>query len=135
MVKNEMAKVRKGVGCGGGLQTTESPLLVTVAAGALSLPRFLQHAGLPPGKDWGEPDAVVGREFIFHSVFVCPVGREQSSRDNPPMLLPCGHVLARQSIRSIVRGPQQRPFKCPSCPSEARELDCLELRFPKRHLK
>lgn len=117
------------------VQTTESPLLVAVAAGALSLPKFLEHAGLPPGKDWGQPEAVVAKDFIFHSVFVCPVGREQSNEDNPPMMLPCGHVLARQSIRSIIRGPQQRPFKCPSCPSEAREQDCLRLYFPRRQLR
>ena len=38
----------------------------------------------------------LGPEFQFHSVFICPVSREQASRNNPPMLLQCGHVLCEQ---------------------------------------
>ena len=34
----------------------------------------------------------LGREFTFHSVFACPVARDQSTPDNPPMILPCGRV-------------------------------------------
>ena len=41
----------------------------------------------------------LGREYTFHSIFACPVSREQSSAENPPMLLPCSHVLAKQ-VRS-----------------------------------
>ena len=37
----------------------------------------------------------LGHEFVFRSVFSCPVSREQSSPANPPMLLPCGHVLCK----------------------------------------
>ncbi|KAI3632554.1 hypothetical protein MIR68_009660 [Amoeboaphelidium protococcarum] len=36
----------------------------------------------------------------YHSVFACPVSREQTSDLNPPMMLPCGHVL---SLDSLVR--------------------------------
>ena len=41
----------------------------------------------------------LGSQFVFHSVFACPVSREQGTPDNPPMLLPCGHVLAKQSLQ------------------------------------
>ena len=37
----------------------------------------------------------LGQEFVFRSVFSCPVSREQSSPNNPPMLLPCGHALCK----------------------------------------
>lgn len=36
----------------------------------------------------------LGRDFQFHSVFVCPVTKEISTEDNPPMLLKCNHVIS-----------------------------------------
>jgi hypothetical protein len=36
----------------------------------------------------------LNKAFQFHSVFACPVSRDQSTAENPPMLLPCGHVLS-----------------------------------------
>jgi hypothetical protein len=71
----------------------------------------------------------LGREFVFHSVFACPVSREQSSPDNPPMLLPCGHVLAKQSLQKIAKSPM-RSFKCPYCPVEATLNGCRAIFFP-----
>jgi|LauGreDrversion2_3_1035106.scaffolds.fasta_scaffold316019_1 hypothetical protein len=42
--------------------------------------------------DWGSGGTLavevdLGPESQYHSVFVCPVSREQASRDNPPMML------------------------------------------------
>ena len=37
------------------------------------------------------------QEFVFHSIFACPVSKDQSTDTNPPMLLPCGHVLCQVS--------------------------------------
>lgn len=31
----------------------------------------------------------------FHSIFVCPVLKEISTIENPPMLLTCGHVVSK----------------------------------------
>eukprot|EP00884_Botryococcus_braunii_P020778 jgi/Botrbrau1/7384/Bobra.0316s0027.1 len=112
----------------------DSPLLVAVGAGAETLPVYLKHEGLPM-TNLGQAQVNVSNEFIFHSIFICPVSREQSTPADPPMLLPCGHVLARQSIHGIIKGHPQRPFKCPSCPKEAKESECREIRFPKRQRK
>lgn len=40
----------------------------------------------------------------YHSIFACPVSKEQSTPTNPPMLLPCGHVIARESLARLARG-------------------------------
>ncbi|KAG9670186.1 regulator of gluconeogenesis Rmd5, partial [Aureobasidium melanogenum] len=54
--------------------------------------------------------------LLFHSIFVCPVSKEQGTDANPPMMLPCGHVIAKESLEKISRG--NKRFKCPYCPVE-----------------
>jgi hypothetical protein len=41
---------------------------------------------------------------IYHSIFACPVSREQTTAANPPMMLPCGHVISRESLIRLSKG-------------------------------
>ncbi|KAK3247618.1 hypothetical protein CYMTET_42888, partial [Cymbomonas tetramitiformis] len=90
-------------------QAYDSPLEVSVAAGAIALPTLLKMASVM-GKsqtEWNNCEQLpleidqLGEEFAFHSIFACPVSREQSTAENPPMLLPCGHVLCK-GIREVI---------------------------------
>lgn len=45
----------------------------------------------------------LGPDFVFRSIFACPVSRDSSAPDNPPMLLPCGHVLCEQSVQRLAK--------------------------------
>jgi len=40
----------------------------------------------------------------YHSVFVCPVSKEQATEDNPPKMLTCGHVIAQDSFNKLLKG-------------------------------
>ena len=118
------------------LQAYESPLLVTVAAGSLALPTLLKLATVmaAQGQDLSRLDQLpvdleLGREFVFHSIFACPVSRDQSGPNNPPMMLPCGHVLCAISIDRIAKS-HTRAFKCPYCPAETIKTSCKQLYFP-----
>ncbi len=61
----------------------------------------------------------------YHSVFVCPVSREQASADNPPMMMQCGHVLCEHSLKKLSRGaarythPSSLALPCPAQPRGA----------------
>eukprot|EP00262_Sarcandra_glabra_P008324 TRINITY_DN21745_c0_g1_i2.p1 TRINITY_DN21745_c0_g1~~TRINITY_DN21745_c0_g1_i2.p1 ORF type:complete len:386 (+),score=48.09 TRINITY_DN21745_c0_g1_i2:303-1460(+) len=116
-------------------QSYESPLSVTIEAGIQGLPTLLKLANVMAAKkqEWQAMKQLpvpvdLGREFQFHSVFVCPVSRDQGSEENPPMLMPCGHVLCKQSIVKLSKS-STRTFKCPYCPHEATVAQCRQLYF------
>ena len=63
--------------------------------------------------------------FRFRSAFVCPVSREAATRSNPPVLLPCGHVLGKLTVQKLLARSQHS--KCPYCPTDFAEMACMEL--------
>ncbi|KAF8058345.1 RMD5 [Scenedesmus sp. PABB004] len=117
-------------------QAYDSPLAVAVAAGGAALPPLLKLAALMErngqslaGCGQLPIELELGPEFVYRSIFACPVSRDQSTPDNPPKLLPCNHVLCEASIAKIARG-RSRVFKCPYCPMEARPDNTRLLVFP-----
>ncbi|WOK91536.1 hypothetical protein Cni_G00227 [Canna indica] len=112
----------------------QSPLSVTIGAGVQGLPTLLKLESVMARKqEWQAMKQLpvpvdLGSEFQFHSIFVCPVLREQASDENPPMLMPCGHVLSKQSIAKLSKN-NTRAFKCPYCPLEASSNQCRQLHF------
>ncbi|CAE7510882.1 unnamed protein product, partial [Symbiodinium microadriaticum] len=53
------------------------------------------------------------KNLSFHSVFSCPVSREIASPGNNPVLLSCGHVILKSSLRALPKRASR--FKCPTC--------------------
>lgn len=118
----------------------ESNLVTIVRCGAKAIPSLLKASRVAPnwkdlvnlgnlGRDDVLPvEVAVGKSCQFHSIFTCPVYREETTDgSNVPMLLPCGHVLSKHCISRLPKG-QQR-FKCPYCPREQMEKDCQEVHF------
>ncbi|XP_076958052.1 protein RMD5 homolog [Bidens hawaiensis] len=117
-------------------ESIQSPLSVTIAAGVQGLPTLLKLMNVMSGKkqEWQLMKQLpvpidLDQDFQFHSIFVCPVSREQASEENPPMLMSCGHVLCKQSITKLSKNNSTRPFKCPYCPTEVQVGQCRKLCF------
>lgn len=116
----------------------ESALSTSVRVGVLALPTLTKVAHVLQAKVGGRPLGSCERlpielglppEFTFHSILTCPVSREQCTRDNPPMLLPCGHVISLASISKLSRGCRTARFKCPYCPAETTTALCAKVRI------
>lgn len=114
-------------------QSYNSPLSVTVAAGIQVLPALLKFMNVMAGKkqEWQSMNQLpvpieMEKEFQFHSIFVCPVSKEQATEENPPMLMSCGHVLCKQSILKMSKN-STKVFKCPYCPFDIDAAQCKQL--------
>ncbi|KAI1378766.1 CTLH/CRA C-terminal to lish motif domain-containing protein [Hypoxylon crocopeplum] len=111
--------------------SAESPLYVAVTAGTLALPQLVKYTGLTKAKgtEWTTANELafetpLPRSMMYHSIFVCPVSRGQTTEANPPVILPCGHVLAKESLQRLAKGAR---YKCPYCPSEGVVKDAKEI--------
>ncbi|XP_017889818.1 E3 ubiquitin-protein ligase RMND5A [Ceratina calcarata] len=104
--------------------SVDSPLSVCINAGCTALPTLLnikqvmqqrQVNTVWNGKDELPIEIDLGKEGRYHSVFACPILRQQSTENNPPMKLVCGHVISRDALNKLTNA---NKLKCPYCPVE-----------------
>ncbi|KAI8048038.1 CTLH/CRA C-terminal to lish motif domain-containing protein [Gilbertella persicaria] len=117
--------------------SAESPLYTAVFVGTTALPVIMKLYTIMSSKktEWSAQDELpvevpLDEDLRYHSVFACPVSKEQATDDNPPMMMPCGHVVCKESLLRLSRSSRASSrFKCPYCPSESSVDQAIQVYF------
>uniref|UniRef100_A0A3B0MK81 RING-type zinc-finger containing protein, putative n=1 Tax=Theileria annulata TaxID=5874 RepID=A0A3B0MK81_THEAN len=110
----------------------ESPLSVVTCAGHVTFPYLLDvlkvlfkercevssKVGMWLKSNQQLPvESDLGPAFHFHSYLTCAVSKDQTSNENLPIMLSCGHVICKICHDRLSGKRRKRLFKCPMCPT------------------
>jgi hypothetical protein len=79
----------------------ESVFYLTTLSGMIAMPQILKAEKILKNKreilDEKELPYEINlpNQLKFHPIFICPVTKELSTLENPPMLLNCGHAVSQ----------------------------------------
>lgn len=113
----------------------DSPLQIAVEAGCEALPPLVTIRTAMQSKRlggvWTQRDELpveikLDDALRFHSVFACPILRQETTDSNPPMRLSCGHAISQDALTRLVSGSK---IKCPYCPTEQDVHNAKQLHF------
>lgn len=64
----------------------------------------------------------------YHSIFICPILKEETTNLNRPHVLPCRHFISDQALSKLAKGLSDE-FKCPYCPRRGSWREASGVKF------
>jgi hypothetical protein len=64
----------------------------------------------------------------YHTIFICPILKEETTKTNRPNVLPCRHFISEQALSKLAKGLSDE-IKCPYCPRRASWREAYEVKF------
>lgn len=113
----------------------ESHLMSSFTAGCTALPALVtiksvieqrQCSGVLLHKDELPIDIDLDPTQRYHSIFACPILRQQTTENNPPYRLTCGHIISHDAFNKLINS---NKVKCPYCPMEHRSSEAKKVYF------
>lgn len=129
-VDEALRRGAEGLGCSPGASveglvagaSSEKPCR---ALGLETAPSLLE--GVADGS--AEVLAELPAEMVTVSTVVCPIGRHVCSREDPPVVLGCGHVVSKETMEQLAQERARGRIKCPVCMQVGRIQDVIEMVF------
>lgn len=114
----------------------DSSLFLIVLSGLISFQYFikynqikiLSHVGWTTEDEL--PFDVELPDFLshFHPIFICPVLKEETTKDNPPYSLACHHIISKKALDKLSKN-GSLSFKCPYCPVHTTVIKTQKVKF------
>lgn len=64
----------------------------------------------------------------YHTIFICPILKEETTVHNRPHVLPCRHFISKQALSKLAKGLSDE-IKCPYCPRRGSWRGACEVKF------
>lgn len=115
-----------------------SALFLVVLSGVIGFQVFTKYEAIRKVShvDWSTADELPFQvklpSFLsnYHPIFICPVLKEETTKDNPPYSLPCHHILSKKSLDKLSKNGTCN-FKCPYCPVMSTKAKTKRVNFIK----
>ncbi|ANZ73468.1 BA75_00207T0 [Komagataella pastoris] len=116
--------------------SSESPIFNTLQASYIAIPNFIKFNKISKMKneklDWTSENELpfeveLPKSLQFHSIFICPVSKEETTPQNSPMALGCRHLISKDSLAKLKK--RNSSIKCPYCPKTFAANEIQEVQF------
>lgn len=118
------------------LNQFRSPLSRLLTVGVKTIPSLMTMRALLQSSRVGLsmmlPDELpmnCSADEAVHSTFCCPILKTQSTANNPPLRLNCGHVISNEALTKLSQQSRNNRLKCPYCPIESNMGEAQRVHF------